>query len=173
MTLGVNFNMNIQRVSGYNKFNNVQNSRKNNSEPSFQHLRIISKEYWDKDILAAVTKNKEIKNFENYLEKKHSVLELTTSFDSFSKDGKSYSITGTFARKFKIMGIDGVISPMASKEQTLSNLKHFKCDKLIKIFEKEEAKYNQQHPQTQMRDVMFKVRDEQKSLIDSILDFFF
>ncbi len=168
--------MNIQRVGVYNNFNNAQNNRKNNSEPSFQHLKIISKEHWDKDILDAVTHNREIKRFENYLEKKHSVLELTTSSDSYAKDGTNYSVTGIFARKFNISGIDGVISPMSNKEQTLANLKHFKCDKLIKTFEKEEAKYNQNHPfrsEPKMRDVMFQVRDDQKSLMELIFDFFF
>lgn len=168
--------MNIQRVGVYNNFNNVQNNRKNNSEPSFQHLKIISKEHWDKEILAAVTNNSEIKRFENYLEKKHSVLELTTSSDSYAKGGTEYSVTGIFARKFKILGIEGVISPMSNKEQTLANLKKFKCDKLIKTFEKEEAKYNQKHPhhhETQMRDVVYQVRDDQKSLMELIFDFFF
>ena len=88
-----------------------------------------------------------------------------------------FSIMGTFARKFKIMGINQEITPMANKKQTLSNLRQFKCDELIKSFEREEAKYNKQykllHPEHQMRDVMFRIRDEQKSLLDSILDFFF
>ena len=73
--------MNIQPIGVNNNFYNVNNNRNNATAPSFQHLRIISKEHWDKDILDAVRENKEIKKFENYLEKKHSVLELTIMED--------------------------------------------------------------------------------------------
>ena len=75
------------------------------------------------------------------------------------------------------MGISQEITPMASKNQTLSNLRQFKCDELIETFDREEAKYNKQykllHPEHQMRDVLLRIRDEQKSLLDAILDFFF
>lgn len=172
--------MNIQPIGVNNNFYNVNNIRNNATAPSFQHLRIISKEHWDKDILDAVRKNKEIKKFENYLEKKHSVLELTIMEDFIPNKVANetlFSIMGTFARKFKIMGVNQEITPMANKKQTLSNLRQFKCDELIKTFEREEAKYNKQykllHSEHQMRDVMFRIRDEQKSLLDSILDFFF
>ena len=55
--------MNIQPIGVNNNFYNVNNNRNNATAPSFQHLRIISKEHWDKDILDAVCENKEIKKF--------------------------------------------------------------------------------------------------------------
>ena len=50
--------MNIQPIGVNDNFYNVNNNRNNATAPSFQHLRIISKEHWDKDILDAFRENK-------------------------------------------------------------------------------------------------------------------
>ena len=49
-------------------------------------MKIYSPKHWDKDILNAIKNNKELKKFEDYLEKHNSILELssmqTNQFDS-------------------------------------------------------------------------------------------
>lgn len=169
--------MQIQNIGAYN--NNIYNNPKYNKAPSFQHLKIVSEEHWDKDILAAVLNNKEIRNFEKYLEERNSVLELTTSHDYAPYNGlkeTTYSIMATFARKFKIMGVDAEVTPMADKEHTLENLKKFKCDKLIDKFKAEEKIYNKNfHPDKAQKRRMQYIDNEmrRKSLMEHLVDLFF
>ena len=127
--------MQIQNIGAYN--NNICNKQQSYKAPSFQHLRIISEKHWDKDILSAVLNNKEIRKFEKYLEKRNSVLELTTLHDYAPYNGlkeTTYSIMATFARKFKIMGVDAEVTPMANKEHTLENLSHQLAELLLPVY---------------------------------------
>ena len=59
--------MRIQNIQTNNYLPQNRYQNINNSQPSFQHLVIISKRNWQKDILKAVLHNRELKKFENYL----------------------------------------------------------------------------------------------------------
>ena len=65
--------MQVQKINAYSQYN----SAKQNNNPNFQQMKIYSPKHWDKDILNAIKNNKELKKFENYLEKHNSILELT------------------------------------------------------------------------------------------------
>ena len=66
--------MQVQKINTYSQYN----SAKQNNNPNFQQMKIYSPKHWDKDILNAIKNNKELKKFENYLEKHNSILELSS-----------------------------------------------------------------------------------------------
>lgn len=53
--------MRIQNIQTNNYLSQNRYQNINNSQPSFQHLVIVSKRDWQKDILKAVLHNKELK----------------------------------------------------------------------------------------------------------------
>ena len=132
--------MRIQNIqtSNYLSQNTYQNI--NNSQPSFQHLVIVSKRNWQKDILKAVLHNRELKKFENYLKKRHSVLELHLSSHDWTRESgyNNLSITCTYDRHSKIEGLEEVIIPSTSKERLLNNLKNFRAKDIIRRIEARE-----------------------------------
>ena len=120
----------------------IQNIQTNNylSQNRYQHLVIVSKRDWQKDILKAVLHNKELKKFENYLKKRHSVLELHLSSHDWTRESgyNNLSITCTYDRHSKIEGLEEVIIPSTPKERLLNNLKKFRAKDIIRRIEARE-----------------------------------
>lgn len=131
--------MRIQSIqtNNYLPQNNYKN--RNNSQPSFQHLVIISKDSWDKNILESVLHNREIKKFEHYLGKRNSVLELNLSSHDWGLNGdKKCSIDCIYDRHSKIDGLSEMIVPPTQKESFLQRLKSFKAVDIIRRIEEKE-----------------------------------
>lgn len=55
--------MQVQKINAYSQYN----SAKQNNNPNFQQMKIYSPKYWDKDILNAIKKNKELKSLKTTL----------------------------------------------------------------------------------------------------------
>lgn len=94
--------MQVQKINAYSQYNNA----KQNNNPNFQQMKIYSPKHWDKDILNAIKNNKELKKFENYLEKHNSILELSSMqtksvrFDNVDE----YTIDCIYDRHSRIWG---------------------------------------------------------------------
>lgn len=134
--------MNITPVS-YNYNCNVRRNAKTRSNPSFQHLRILSEEHWDKDVLEAIKNNAEIKKLEKYLwEKKNSVLELTQAnygqTDPHTHLSEGMSVECTYDRHSRTDGLSASIVQRTTKEKLLAELKKFKSAGFIRSIEEEE-----------------------------------
>ncbi len=138
--------MNISPVS-YNYNNNFRSGVKPKSaNPSFQHLRIVSPEYWDKDILNLIKNNAEIKKLEQYLwEKRNSVLELTQKshgfFNSKTHSPEQFSVECTYDRHRRVEGLSASIIPAMPKKALMQELKKFKSSKFINMIEEEEKRF--------------------------------
>lgn len=132
--------MRIQNIQTNNYLSQNRYQNINNSQPSFQHLVIVSKRDWQKDILKAVLHNRELKKFENYLKKRHSVLELHLSSHDWTRESgyNNLSITCTYDRHSKIEGLEEVIIPSTPKERLLNNLKNFRAKDIIRRIEARE-----------------------------------
>ena len=129
--------MQVQKINAYSQYN----SAKQNNNPNFQQMKIYSPKHWDKDILNAIQNNKELKKFENYLEKHNSILELSSMqtksvrFDNVDE----YTIDCIYDRHSNIFGESEVIFHSAPKEAILTYLNKFKADRMI---DKLEQKHN-------------------------------
>lgn len=132
--------MRIQNIQTNNYLSQNRYQNINNSQPSFQHLVIVSKRNWQKDILKAVLHNRELKKFEKYLEKRHSVLELRFSSHDWTRESgyNNLSINCTYDRHSKIEGLEEVIIPSTPKERLLDNLKKFRAKDIIRRIEARE-----------------------------------
>lgn len=132
--------MRIQNIQTNNYLPQNSYQNRNNSQLSFQHLVIISKDSWDKNILKSVMHNREIKKFEHYLAKKNSVLELHLSSHDWTRESgyNNLSITCTYDRHSKIEGLEEVIIPSTPKERLLNNLKNFRAKDIIRRIEARE-----------------------------------
>ena len=129
--------MQVQKINAYSQYN----SAKQNNNPNFQQMKIYSPKHWDKDILNAIKNNKELKKFENYLEKHNSILELTSQqtksvrYDNIDE----YSIDCIYNRHHKIQGEGEILFHPASKETILEFIDKFKADKFINKLENRQA----------------------------------
>lgn len=131
--------MRIQNIQTNNYLPQNSYQNKNNSQLSFQHLVIISKDSWDKNILKSVMHNREIKKFEHYLAKKNSVLELNLfSHGWASNEDKKLSMGCIYDRHAKIEGLNEMIVPPTQKESFLKKLKSFKAADIIRRIEEKE-----------------------------------
>lgn len=129
--------MRIQNIQTniYTSQNNMQ--KKRNSQPSFQHLIVVSEKHWDSKILNAVLHNSEVKKFEKYLEKRNSVLELNVRAHGWTPAGEDekISIGCIYDRHSKIDGMGTDLIPPTKKENVLEKLKKFKARDIIKEIE--------------------------------------
>ena len=110
------------------------NSRRYKSaNPSFQNLKIMTSEHWDKDILDLVKHNAEIKKLEKYLwEKKHSILELTISNHGRKfQSSEGITLECTYDRHRRVEGLREHIVHNSPKEIVIEELKKFKASKFI------------------------------------------
>lgn len=129
--------MQVQKINTYSQYNNA----KQNNNPNFQQMKIYSPKHWDKDILNAIKKNKELKKFESYLEKHNSILELSSMqtksvrFDNVDE----YTIDCIYDRHSRIWGESEILFHSAPKEAILKYLNKFKADRMI---DKLEQKHN-------------------------------
>lgn len=122
------------------------NSRRYKSaNPSFQNLKIMSPEHWDKDILDLVKRNAEIKKLEKYLwEKKHSILELTMSNHGRTfQSPEGITVECTYDRHRRVEGLREHIVHNSPKEIVIAELKKFKASKFIQKIENDERKFLQ------------------------------
>ena len=161
--------MRIQNIQTNNYLSQNKYQSRNNSQPSFQHLVIISKDSWDKNILKSVLHNRELKKFENYLEKRNSVLELNLSSHDFGADGdKKHSIDCIYDRHSHIEGAKEIIVPPTQKESFLKKLKSFKASDIIRRIEEKEhveiAKIEKHIKELEM--------PKKKSFLEKILNLF-
>lgn len=122
------------------------NSRRYKSaNPSFQNLKIMTPEHWDKDILDLVKHNAEIKKIEKYLwEKKHSILELTISNHGRKfQSSEGITLECIYDRHRRVEGLREHIVHNSPKEIVIAELKKFKASKFIQKIEDDERKFLQ------------------------------
>lgn len=132
--------MRIQNIQTNNYLSQNRYQNINNSQPSFQHLVIISKRDWQKDILKAVLHNRELKKFEKYLEKRHSVLELNVRTHGWAPAGEEekLSMGCVYDRHSRVDGLSTNLIPPTKKEHFLDNLKKFRAKDIIRRIEARE-----------------------------------
>ena len=133
--------MKIQNIQSYNNTNNktrtnIQKGYKQNysAQPSFQHRVIYG--IWEPHILERIKNNVELQKLEQFLERKHSVLELTIKHHGWSK-GKSeqISIDCIYDRRTKISGRKAEIVPPTQTENILEEIDKIQYKEILKRME--------------------------------------
>lgn len=161
--------MRIQNVqtNNYTFQNNVQ--QRNNSQPSFQHLKIMSEDKWDSKILDAVLHNSEVKKFEKYLEKRNSVLELNVRTHGWAPAGEEekLSMGCVYDRHSRVDGLSTNLIPPTKKEHFLDKLKKFKAGDIIREIESREHV-----ALDKIVEHIKELEPPKKSFIDKVIDFF-
>lgn len=162
------YKMKISPVN-INSINGIQNCKKDNKNTNFKQMKIFYPKEWDKDVLQAVKENDNLKEFEEYLEKNNSVLELfchNTKLKTY--DGvDEFELSCVYDRHNTPSGERKVLIGSAPKNIILGLLERFDAAKMIEEIEAERGHLGQAKP----------VEKEQKpnfwqKIFDNIAEFF-